>query len=155
MRFGVQVALILMTAAVPQLGAAAAEPDQSLTYDKPAEKWTEALPIGNGRIGAMVFGGPEDDRLQINDLACAHSGAFSYTRQGEQRDRLEINPPAELEDTRVTCSVDCSCRGVIGGGGVTGEDGVVHPRELRMVPGVEALCPELESNALMDTEVLV
>ena len=27
-----------------------------LWYDKPAKEWTEALPIGNGRIGAMVFG---------------------------------------------------------------------------------------------------
>ena len=35
-------------------------------YDKPATDWEkEALPIGNGRIGAMVFGGVASERLQI------------------------------------------------------------------------------------------
>ena len=29
-----------------------------LWYNKPAEKWTEALPLGNGRQGAMIFGNP-------------------------------------------------------------------------------------------------
>lgn len=38
-----------------------------LWYTAPAEKWTEALPIGNGRIGAMVFGGVEKDRIQFNE----------------------------------------------------------------------------------------
>ena len=38
-----------------------------LTYPKPASKWTEALPLGNGRIGAMVFGGIETERLQLNE----------------------------------------------------------------------------------------
>src|SRR5690242_19181929 len=38
-----------------------------LWYRKPAEKWTDALPIGNGRLGGMVFGGIEDERLQLNE----------------------------------------------------------------------------------------
>ncbi len=38
-----------------------------LWYDKPAATWLEALPIGNGRLGAMVFGGPERERLQLNE----------------------------------------------------------------------------------------
>jgi alpha-L-fucosidase 2 len=36
-------------------------------YQKPAAGWMEALPIGNGRLGAMVFGGVETERLQLND----------------------------------------------------------------------------------------
>lgn len=39
----------------------------SLDYASPATVWTEALPIGNGRIGAMVFGGPGAERLQLNE----------------------------------------------------------------------------------------
>jgi alpha-L-fucosidase 2 len=77
MRFGLQVALILVTGTL-QLRAATTEPDLSLTYDKPAEKWTEALPIGNGRIGAMVFGGTEDERLQINDSTLWGGGPHDY-----------------------------------------------------------------------------
>jgi alpha-L-fucosidase 2 len=38
-----------------------------LQYDKPATTWTEALPLGNGRLGAMVFGGVETERLQLNE----------------------------------------------------------------------------------------
>ena len=38
-----------------------------LWYQKPAEEWTEALPVGNGRLGAMVFGGVARERIQLNE----------------------------------------------------------------------------------------
>lgn len=38
-----------------------------LWYDKPAVRWTEALPLGNGRIGAMVYGNPAIDQIQLNE----------------------------------------------------------------------------------------
>jgi alpha-L-fucosidase 2 len=38
-----------------------------LWYDAPAKNWVEALPIGNGRLGAMVFGNPAAERLQLNE----------------------------------------------------------------------------------------
>ncbi|MDR1861171.1 MAG: glycoside hydrolase family 95 protein [Bacteroidales bacterium] len=41
--------------------------DLRLWYNEPAAKWTEALPIGNGRLGAMVFGTPGVERLQLNE----------------------------------------------------------------------------------------
>lgn len=41
--------------------------DMVLKYDKPAELWVEALPIGNGRLGAMVFGDPVNEQFQINE----------------------------------------------------------------------------------------
>ena len=37
-----------------------------LTYGSPAELWLQALPIGNGRLGAMVFGGTSDERIALN-----------------------------------------------------------------------------------------
>jgi len=39
----------------------------TLLYSRAASKWTEALPLGNGRIGAMHFGGLEVDRFQLNE----------------------------------------------------------------------------------------
>ncbi len=47
----------------------AAPPDGPLTlwYRQPAQEWTEALPVGNGRLGAMVFGGVGRERLQLNE----------------------------------------------------------------------------------------
>lgn len=38
-----------------------------LWYDKPADLWVEALPLGNGRIGAMIFGDPCHEELQLNE----------------------------------------------------------------------------------------
>ncbi|HOW64442.1 MAG TPA: glycoside hydrolase family 95 protein [Candidatus Paceibacterota bacterium] len=49
------------------LGAVADVNPHLLWYDKPAVKWEEALPVGNGRLGAMVFGQPAAERLQLNE----------------------------------------------------------------------------------------
>ena len=38
-----------------------------LWYDRPASEWTEALPVGNSRLGAMSFGGTEVEELQLNE----------------------------------------------------------------------------------------
>ena len=38
-----------------------------LWYETPASQWTDALPLGNGRLGAMVFGTPAQERIQINE----------------------------------------------------------------------------------------
>lgn len=47
--------------------AASASSDTRLWYRKPAAKWIEALPVGNGILGAMVFGGTARERLQLNE----------------------------------------------------------------------------------------
>jgi alpha-L-fucosidase 2 len=57
-----------------------------LWYQQPAKEWTEALPVGNGRLGAMVFGGVENERLQFNEDTLwtgkpheyQHAGAVAY-----------------------------------------------------------------------------
>jgi alpha-L-fucosidase 2 len=56
-------------AAEPQLSGNAPAPGErlSLWYRQPAQKWVEALAVGNGRIGAMVFGGIKRERLQLNE----------------------------------------------------------------------------------------
>lgn len=45
-----------------------------LWYDHPADKWVQALPVGNGRLGAMIFGRPGDERLQLNDVTVWSGG---------------------------------------------------------------------------------
>ena len=40
-----------------------------LWYRQPAKAWTEALPLGNGRLGAMVFGGVTNERIQCNEIS--------------------------------------------------------------------------------------
>jgi|GEM_PF-388452 len=41
--------------------------DLKLWYDQPAKLWVEALPLGNGRLGAMVFGDPVSEQIQLNE----------------------------------------------------------------------------------------
>ena len=61
---------LLRTAAVWALGLVSLSlqaREYKLWYDKPAAVWTEALPLGNGRLGAMVFGTPGVEQIQLNE----------------------------------------------------------------------------------------
>jgi alpha-L-fucosidase 2 len=49
-----------------------------LWYKHPAEEWTDALPIGNGRLGAMVYGGIDLERLQLNEDTLWSGGPHCY-----------------------------------------------------------------------------
>ena len=49
------------------MGLSAFADDLKLWYSRPADNWTEALPIGNSRLGAMVYGGTEREELQLNE----------------------------------------------------------------------------------------
>jgi len=42
-------------------------PTTTLWYGQPADRWVKALPVGNGRLGCMIFGGVETERLQLNE----------------------------------------------------------------------------------------
>ncbi|MFC9536784.1 glycoside hydrolase N-terminal domain-containing protein [Streptomyces sp. NPDC056975] len=57
-------------------------PAGSLWYGAPATRWFEALPIGNGRLGGMVYGGTDVDRIQLSE-STAWSGAPSETDVSE------------------------------------------------------------------------
>lgn len=76
-----------------------------LWYDEPATEWTEALPVGNGRLGAMVYGGIEKEVIQFNEETLwtgqphdyAHSGAHEVLNelrellwQGKQSEAHEL-----------------------------------------------------------------
>jgi len=95
---------ILLVLLIPALCSAQADPELKLWYKKPAAVWEEALPIGNGRLGAMVFGAPSVDRIQFNEETLwtgephdyAHEGAYKYL--GEIRNLLWRGRQKEAED---------------------------------------------------------
>jgi alpha-L-fucosidase 2 len=65
-------AVLLLTVAVASLVEFAHADDPKaqpwrLWYEQPATRWTEAIPLGNGRLGAMVFGGVREERIALND----------------------------------------------------------------------------------------
>jgi len=85
----IHVAVLAAIIAGPGVGARGATrevsgmpsgPDDALTlwYPQPAKQWTDGLAIGNGRLGAMVFGQPDKDRLQLNEIT-VWSGGPSLT----------------------------------------------------------------------------
>ncbi len=79
-------------------------PSYELWYDQPAGNWNEALPIGNGRLGAMVFGGAGLERIQFNEetlwqgepRSYAHEGAIDYLKKIQ--DLLFEGKQKEAED---------------------------------------------------------
>lgn len=62
-RITVFCCLLLLIGCQQQLG----DPSLILWYEQPAETWNEALPVGNGRLGAMVFGQTGTERIQLNE----------------------------------------------------------------------------------------
>lgn len=72
-------------------GAVPGAPGPTLWYRSPADEWTEALPVGNGRVGAMVFGGIRDERLQLN---------LDSLWGGSPQDRERSVAPGRLERAR-------------------------------------------------------
>ncbi len=77
--------------------------DLTLWSSQPAQEWVEALPIGNGRLGAMIFGGTAQERIQFNEDSVwqgephdyAHAGA--HRSLGRIRDLLWQGKQAEAE----------------------------------------------------------
>jgi len=63
------------------------EPISPLTlwYAQPAKNWVEALPVGNGRLGAMVFGGTAHERIQFNEDSLWTGEPHTYHHEGAAR----------------------------------------------------------------------
>ena len=57
-------------------------PSTCLWYNAPAKKWDEAMPIGNGRLGAMVFGKYAEERIQLNESTYWSGGPYSTVVKG-------------------------------------------------------------------------
>ena len=79
--------LVLSTSGLPAPAQTAAGPQASeagltMHYPAPARTWEEALPVGNGRLGAMVFGGPAEERLQFNEDTCWNGAPHAYQHEG-------------------------------------------------------------------------
>lgn len=62
----------------------------TLWYNQPAASWNEALPVGNGRLGAMIFGGVEHERLQLNEESVWTGKDFDFVNPQAVRSIPEI-----------------------------------------------------------------
>ena len=58
------------------------DPSTFMWFSAPAAKWDEALPVGNGRLGAMVFGTVLEERIQLNESTYWTGGPYSTVVKG-------------------------------------------------------------------------
>jgi alpha-L-fucosidase 2 len=87
-----QIFLTLLCSAAALAAPAPPVEPLSLWYTTPAKEWLEALPVGNGRMGAMVYGGAGIERIQFNEHTVwsgephdySHPGASGYLNQMRQ-----------------------------------------------------------------------
>ncbi len=63
---------------------------RTLWYLQPAEKWSEAIPVGNGRLGAMMFGGVNTERLALNEESVWSGQPIQTDRAGARESLPEI-----------------------------------------------------------------
>lgn len=66
------------------------DPSFTLWYKAPAKEWEEALPVGNGRLGAMVFGKYGEEKIQLNEETIWSGGPYSTVVKGGARYLPEI-----------------------------------------------------------------
>lgn len=85
------VALLLISyASVSQDFPKTLDPSLFQWYTKPAEKWEDALPVGNGRLGAMVYGRVEEETIQLNEETYWSGGPYSSVVKGGHTRLKEI-----------------------------------------------------------------
>lgn len=71
--------LLTILITLPTMSQNIDDPSTTMWYTRPATSWQhEALPIGNGRIGAMIFGGVGYERIALNDT-CDVQGPFKFS----------------------------------------------------------------------------
>jgi hypothetical protein len=87
-----RLVLVALAAVAPPLVAAAqaGDPTTLLWYTHPAEKWDDALPVGNGRLGALVFAKTGEEEIPINEDTYWSGGPYSTTVEGGYRALPEI-----------------------------------------------------------------
>jgi alpha-L-fucosidase 2 len=69
MRSAIRLLIIVILVLLPPLQSQSQNPADNLKiwFTRPAETWDDALPVGNGKLGAMVFGNVENERLELNE----------------------------------------------------------------------------------------
>ncbi len=84
--------LLMSTIVFTSCDSSSDETTYRLWYKQPANEWTDALPVGNGRLGAMVFGNVQNERIQLNEESlwagvrrnCNNPQSLNYLEEVQQ-----------------------------------------------------------------------
>jgi alpha-L-fucosidase 2 len=82
--------LIMFITMLASASPLSAQPPMRLWYEQPAVQWVEALPVGNGSFGGMVFGGVPEERVQFNHDTLWTGKPHDYARPGAHRHLARI-----------------------------------------------------------------
>jgi len=118
--------------------AAFIAPETIIWFDAPAKNFTESSPMGNGRLGAMMFGGVDEERIVLNE-----SSVWSGSRQDADReDAYKVLPEIRrllLEgknpEAEALVNANFTCKGQGSGGGQYGCYQVLGNLHLSFLPG--------------------
>ncbi len=103
MKIPAELCLIALTVSITAV-CTPREETLKLWYEKPAAVWEEALPIGNGRLGAMIYGTTDEDHIQFNEETLwtgephDYSNSDAYGYLGAIRQLLEEGKQNEAEE---------------------------------------------------------
>ena len=109
--------LLLSVVALMSLSCSSQNDDLKLWYDAPARQWTDALPLGNGRLGAMVFGTPAQERIQINEETIWGGGPHNNVNYAAKDGLDEIRQAlweGRRSDAQALCDQYISSKGAHG-----------------------------------------
>src|SRR6516162_1877166 len=117
---GLTIAFLLI---VNSVASESTSPFTTIRFDKPGANFTESLPLGNGRLGAMMFGGVTEERIVLNE-----SSVWSGSRQDADRpDAYKVLPEIRkllLEgknpEAEALVNANFTCKGPGSGGGQYG-----------------------------------
>lgn len=83
MKFVNHISLVFFLLLLSSCSSRLEENDRlNLWYEQPASKWVEALPVGNGRLGAMIYGGKSTDHIQFNEETLWTGRPHDYSNEG-------------------------------------------------------------------------
>jgi alpha-L-fucosidase 2 len=132
-------------------------PETTIWFDKPATNFTESLPLGNGRLGAMMFGGVGEERIVLNE-----SSVWSGSRQDADRpDARKVLPEIRrflLEgknpEAEALVNANFTCKGPGSGGGQYGCYQVLGNLQLSFFAGdTNAAVTDYRRELALDTAV--
>ncbi len=122
---GFFIAIFAMAFALPLLAAEnkSGSPETTIWFDAPAKAFTESSPMGNGRLGAMLFGGVDDERIVLNE-----SSMWSGSRQDADRpEAYKVLPEirrlllaGKNTEAEALVNANFTCQGPGSGGGQYG-----------------------------------
>lgn len=94
-----------------------AQNDLKLWYNRPSEAWTDAMPLGNGRLGAMVYGIPQSDTIQINEDTFWSGSPYQNTNPNAKKSLKTIQQL--IEDRNYVDAQKLALKDIIGDRNIT------------------------------------